>query len=108
MIPEPLQFDGNDLNKLLLKDPALKLVFVVEKLAPNHFGTYHNMYQPDDVNRSLHCYYLCDPDGNECIKSPPVGMAWYATVPQLIEEIQALLKSVTAEQRTKSASRRCD
>ena len=89
-IPEPLQFNGNDLNNALLKDPALKLDIDAEKSAPNQFGIYHNTYRPSDANRKIHFYYLCDPDGNGCVKSPPLGMAWYDTVPQLIDKIQAL------------------
>ena len=90
MIPEPLQFDGNDLNNALLRDPALKLDIVAEKSAPNQFGIYHDTYRPDNANRSLHCYYLCDPDSNECVSTPPVGKAWYDTFPQIFDEIQAL------------------
>jgi hypothetical protein len=80
-IPEPLQFDGNDLNSALLKDTALKLDIDVEKSAPNQFGIYHNMYRPSVANRKMHLYYLCDPDRKECVNSPPVGKAWYDTIP---------------------------
>jgi hypothetical protein len=77
----------------LLKDPALKLDMKAEKSVPNQFGIYHDTYRPrrDDANRRVaHCYYLCDPDGNKCVNSPPVGK-WYDTVPQSFdEEIQAL------------------
>jgi hypothetical protein len=92
-IPEPLQFNGSDLNNALLKDPALKLDIKAEKSAPNQFGIYHDRYRPrrNDENRTkTHCYYLCDP-GNECVLNPPVGKKWYDTVPQTFdEEIQAL------------------
>jgi hypothetical protein len=90
MIPEPLQFDGNDLNNALLRDPALKLDIKAEKAAPNQFGIYHDTYRPDNAKRSLHCFYLCNPDGNECVISPPVGKKWYDTIPEVIAEIQAL------------------
>jgi hypothetical protein len=33
---------------------------------------------------------LCDPDSKECVNSPPVGKAWYDTIPQIFDEIQAL------------------
>jgi hypothetical protein len=100
MIPEPLHFNGNDLNNALLRDPALKLVFFAEKSAPNHLGIYHDTYRPDDASRSLHCYYLCDPDHKECVKSPPIGKAWYDTIPELIDKIEALeLASRKKEQR---------
>jgi hypothetical protein len=89
-IPEPLQFNGNDLNNALLKDPALKLDIVAEKSAPNQFGIYHDTYRPKDTNRKTQCYYLCDPDSKECVNSPPVGKAWYDTIPQIFDEIQAL------------------
>jgi hypothetical protein len=59
-IPEPLQFNGNDLNNALLKDPALKLDIQVDKSAPNQFGIYHNTYWPSDANRKIHFYYLCE------------------------------------------------
>ena len=87
-IPEPLQFNGNDLNNALQKDPALKLDIKAEKLAPNQFGIYHDMYRPKGALRN-HCYYLCDP-GIECVKSPPVGKKWYDTIPDMVDEIQAL------------------
>ena len=98
-IPEPLQFDGNDLNNALLKDPALKLDMKAEKSVPNQFGIYHDTYRPrrDDANRRVaHCYYLCDPDGKECINSPPVGKVWYDTIPSIPElqkECEALVRS---------------
>jgi hypothetical protein len=44
MIPEPLEFDGNDLNNFLQKDPALKLDILEEKSAPNQFGIYLDTY----------------------------------------------------------------
>jgi hypothetical protein len=67
MIPDPLQFNGNSLNNALQKDPALKLYILAEKWAPNQFGiTYHDTYQPTRRgNGRLHCYYLCEPNGNE-------------------------------------------
>ena len=99
-IPEPLQFNGNDLNNALLKDPALKLDIRADKSAPNHFGIYHDTYRPRHTNRKTQCYYLCDPDGKESVKSPPVGKAWYDTFPELIGEIEALERaSRNKEQR---------
>jgi hypothetical protein len=98
-IPEPLQFNGNDLNNALLKDPTLKLDIKAEKLAPNQFGIYHDTYRPLDTKRKTQCYNLCDP-GNECVISPSVGK-WYDTVPKTFdEEIQALERaSRNKEQR---------
>ena len=93
MIPEPLQFNGNDFNCDLLKGSALKLDIDAEKSASNQFGIYHDEYRPkaQDANRRrTHCYYLCDPDSKECVNSPPVGKAWYDTIPQIFDEIQAL------------------
>jgi hypothetical protein len=102
-IPEPLQFNGNDLNNALRKDPALKLDIKGEKSTPNQFGIYHDTYRPrrDDANRQkTHCYYLCDP-ANDCVINPPVGKKWYDTIPQVIdEEIQALERATrNKEQR---------
>jgi hypothetical protein len=98
-IPEPLQFNGNDLNNALLKDPALKLDIQADKSAPNQFGIYHNTYRTRGANRS-HCYYLGDPDHKECVKSPPIGKAWYDTIPELIGEIESLERaSRNKEQR---------
>jgi len=78
----------------------LKLVFSAEKSAPNHLGIYHDTYRPDDASRSLHCYYLCDPDHNEYVKSPLIGKACYDTIPELIDEIEALERaSRNKEQR---------
>ena len=87
------------------KDPALKLDILAEKSAPNQFVIiYHDTYrQTRRGNGRLHCYYLCDPDGNECVNHPPVGMAWYDTaVPQVDSEIQVLehvTRLVNKEQR---------
>ena len=92
-IPEPLQFNGNDLNSALLRDPSLKLDIKAEKSAPNQFGIYHDTFRPkrNDGNRQpSHCYYLCDPNANECVINPPVGKKWYDTIPQVTDEIQAL------------------
>jgi hypothetical protein len=52
-IPDPLEFDRNDLNNALLKDPALKLDMKAEKSSPNQFGIYHDIFRPrrDDANR---------------------------------------------------------
>ena len=77
----------------MLKDPALKLDIDKEKSKSNQFRIYHDMYQPRDANgrrKRTHCYYLCDPDSKECINSPPLGKVWYDTIPELIDEIQAL------------------
>jgi hypothetical protein len=89
---EPLQFDGNDVNSALLKDPAFKLDIEADKSASNIFGIYHDTYRPKDAasRRRSHCYNLCDPDHKECIKSPPVGITWYDTIPELTGEIEAL------------------
>ena len=36
----------------------------------------------------------------ECVKSPPIGKAWYDTIPELIEEIEALERATrNKEQR---------
>jgi hypothetical protein len=62
-IPEPLKFNGKDLNNALRKDPALKLDIDAEKSARNQFGIYHDTYRPTrSGNGRLHCYFLCDPD----------------------------------------------
>jgi hypothetical protein len=45
-IPEPLQFNADDLNNALLKDPALKLDMKAEKTASNQSGIYHDTYRP--------------------------------------------------------------
>ena len=92
-IPEPLQFNGNDLHNALQFDPGLKLDIKAEKSAPNQFGIYHDTFRPkrNDGNRQpSHCYYLCDPNANECVINPPVGKKWYDTIPQVTDEIQAL------------------
>ena len=92
-IPEPLQFNGNDLSNALQKDFALQLDIKAEKSAPNQFGIYHNTFQPrrDDGSRQrTHCYYLCDPNANECVINPPVGKKWYDTIEDISNEIQAL------------------
>jgi hypothetical protein len=89
-IPEPLQFNGNDLNNALLRDPSLKLDIKAEKSAPNQFGIYHDTYRPDNVKKKLHCYFLCDPANNECVINPPVGKKWYDTIEDISNEIQAL------------------
>ena len=50
--------------------------------------------------RRTHCYYLRDPDHKEYVKSPPIGKAWYDTIPELIDEIEALERaSRNKEQR---------
>ena len=81
-IPEPLKFNGNDLNNALLRDPALKLVFSAKKSAPNHLGIYHDTYRPDNASRSLRCYYLCDLEHKQCVENPPIGKVWYDTIPE--------------------------
>jgi hypothetical protein len=89
-IPEPLQFNGSDINDALRKDPALKLDIKAEKSVPNQFGIYHDTYrQRRDGNKKHHYYYLCDP-GNECVINPPVGKKWYDTIQDISSEIQAL------------------
>jgi hypothetical protein len=45
-VPEPLQFNGNDLKNALQKDPALTFDIKAEKSAPNQFETYHDTYWP--------------------------------------------------------------
>ena len=91
-IPKLLQFNGKDLHNALQKDPALQLDMEAEKSAQNQFGIYDDTYWPRDASsrrRGNHCYYLCHPDGNECVSSPPVGKAWYDTIRQSSDEIQA-------------------
>jgi hypothetical protein len=91
-IPKLLQFDGNDINGALLKDPAMKLDIQADKSLSNHFGIYNDTYRPGDTNKKTQCYYLCDPNGKECVRSPPVGKAWYETLSSqmVLDEIQAL------------------
>jgi hypothetical protein len=101
MIPDPLQFNANDLNNAVLRDPALKLDIRAEKSSPNQFGIYYDTYRPRDTNRKSQCYYLCDPDGNECVNSPPVGKAWYDTLPQMIDVIQALERETRNKEQRK-------
>jgi hypothetical protein len=95
MIPEPLQFNGNDLNNALRKDPALKLDIEAEKSAPNQFGIYHDTYRPRrGGSRKTHCYYACEP-GKEHVHAPPIGK-WHDTIPSLPElqkECEALARS---------------
>ena len=101
-IPQPLQFDGNDLNNALLKDPGLKLDIKAEKSAPNQFGIYHDTFRPkrNDGNRQpSHCYYLCDPNANECVINPPVGKKWYDTIEDISNEIQALGCATRAQEQ---------
>ena len=75
----------------MLKDPAMKLDIKAEKSAPNQFGIYHDTYWPTGaIRRRTHCYYLCDPDGNACVINPPVGKKWDDTIPDMVDEIQAL------------------
>jgi hypothetical protein len=100
-IPKPLQFDGNDLNNALLKDPALKLDIEAEKSAPNQFGIYHDKYRPKDANTRAHCYYLCDPESKECVKSPPVGKPWFESVPQVFDDELQALGSATRNQENR-------
>jgi hypothetical protein len=92
LIPKLLQFDGNDINGALLKDPVMKLDIQADKLSSNHFGIYNDTYRPGDTNKKTQCYYLCDPNGKECVRSPPVGKAWYETLSSqmVLNEIQAL------------------
>ena len=100
-IPEPLQFNGNDLNNALLKDPAFKLDIKAEKSAPNQFGIYHDVYWPKgptNTKKITHCYFLCDP-GNECVINPPVGKKWYDTIPDMVDEIQALERASRNQQQ---------
>ena len=42
---------------------------------------------------------MCDPDHKECVKSPPIGKAWYDTVPELIDEIEALERASRNKQQ---------
>jgi hypothetical protein len=70
--------------------PILKLDIRAEKSAPNQFGIYYDTYRPRDTNRKTQCYYLFDPDHKECVKIPPLGKAWYDTIPEFIIEIEAL------------------
>ena len=89
-IPEPLQFNGNDLKNALSKDKAMQLDIKAEKSSPNQFGIYHDTHRPKDSNRRSHCYFLCDPANNECVINPPVGKKWYDTIEDISNEIQAL------------------
>jgi hypothetical protein len=99
-IPEPLQFNANDLNNALLKDPALKLDMQAEKSAPNQFGIYYDTYRPKDTKQRNHCYYLCDPNGNDHVQSPSLGKAWFATIPDMMDDIRALERATrNKEQR---------
>jgi hypothetical protein len=99
-IPEPLQFTGDDLNNALLKDPAFKLDIAAEKSAPNRFGIYRDTYRPRDTNKRTYCYYLCDPNGEECVKSPPVGKKWYDTLPEdFAKEMQALERATRNQEQ---------
>jgi hypothetical protein len=98
-IPEPLQFNGNDLNSALLRDPSLKLDIKAEKSAPNQFGIYHDTHRPKDSNRRSHCYFLCDPANNECVINPPVGKKWYDTIEDISNEIQALGCATRAQEQ---------
>jgi hypothetical protein len=51
MIPEPLQFNGNDLSYALLRDPSLKLLDIeAEKSAPNQFADL-SKYTPADYEK---------------------------------------------------------
>jgi hypothetical protein len=98
-IPEPLQFDGNDINDALRNVPALKLDIEAEKSSPNKFGIYHNMYRErKNGDRKNHNYYLCDPDGNECVINPPVGK-WYDTISSL-SELQKECDAIACSTRT--------
>ena len=79
--PEPLQFNGNDLNNALLKDPALKLDIVADKsAAPNQLGIFHHMCQQTVGKGTTLFFFLSVPDGNEYFINPLVGMTWYGTV----------------------------
>ena len=98
-IPEPLQFNGNDLNSALLRDPSLKLDIKAEKSAPNQFGIYHDVYRPWDTKRKTQCYYLCNPNANECVINPPVGKKWYDTIEDISNEIQALGCATRAQEQ---------
>ena len=100
MIPEPLQFNANDLNNALLKDPALKLDMQAEKSAPNQLGIYHDTYRPKETKRRNHCYYLCDPDGNDHVNtSSSLGKAWFTTIPDMMDDIQALERATHNKER---------
>ena len=102
-IPEPLQFNGNDIDDALRNGPALQLDIKAEKSIPNQFGIYHDIYRPmgpTNTNRKTQCYYLCDP-GDECVLNPPVGK-WYDTIPSLPElqkECDAIVCSTRTTQR---------
>ena len=43
-------------------------------------------------------YYLCDPGGKECVKSPPVGKPWFESVPQVFDDELQALERVTWNQ----------
>ena len=61
-----------------------------EKSAPNQFGIYYDTYRPKDTKRRNHCYYLCDPNGNDHVQSPSLGKAWFLTIPEIMDDIRAL------------------
>ena len=77
----------------------------------------HSMYEPKEGRRTrvnigvygmdleecktvLNHFAKPSRNGNECVSSPPVGKAWYDTIPQSIDEIQALERATrNKEQR---------
>ena len=68
------------------------------RLVINLGSTTIHTGQEGGGNGRLHCYHLCDPDHKECVKSSPIGKARYDTIPELIDEIEAL-----EGERTKTA-----
>ena len=55
MIPEPLQFNADNHNNALLKDPALKLDMKAEKSTSHQFGNHHDTYRPKYTTQRNHC-----------------------------------------------------
>jgi hypothetical protein len=82
-----------------LKDPALKLDMQAEKSAPNQFGIYDDTYRPKNTKRRNHCYYLCDPNGNDHVQSTSLGMAWFTTIPEMMDDIRALERATQSKEQ---------
>ena len=102
-ISEPLQFNANDdLKNALLKDLALKLDMQAIKSAPNQFWIYHDTYRPKDTKQRNHCYYSCDPDGNDHVQSTSLGKAWFTTIPEeMMDDIRALERATRHKEQRK-------
>ena len=57
------------------------------------------MYRPRDTKRKTQCYYLCNPNSNECVIDPPVGKKWYDTIEDISNEIRALGCATRAQEQ---------